>query len=193
MSRLTAYQKYSGHMKMYENSIENAISQYGIYARLHDYKMIPVFQNTTPEVRLQIIRLWKSNGIFFPPGVEMEERAKQVVFLVAGPQNNLVAVNSAYIDDLLETGIEHAPPDKFYFYRMFIQPKDRIFNLAKKMIVNSYDYLKARPAAEAPKGVIMIAENQKLVKRAVQRGFKSIGWHSIGHDLVGNMILRRDF
>jgi hypothetical protein len=178
---------------MFEAPIESIAAQYGIYAQMHDYKMIPVFQNTTPEVRLHIIRLWENNGIFFPPGIRMEERAKQVVFLVVGPQNNLVAVNSAYIDDLLETGIKNAPPDKFYFYRMFIQPKDRVFNLAKKMIVSSYEYLKALPVEEAPKGVIMVAENQKLVKRAVQRGFKSIGWHSIGHDLGGNMILRRDF
>lgn len=172
--------------------IEKLTEHYGIYARLRDYKMIPVFQKTTPEVRLQIISLWEKN-LVLPPGIDAEERAKQVIFMVVGPQNNLVAVTSAHIDYFLETKIINAPLERFYFYRMFIQPKDRIFNLAKHIIICSYDYLKSLPAQDAPKGVIMILENPKLVKRAVQRGFANIGWHPIGHDLDGNMILRRDF
>jgi len=173
-------------------SIESLIGEYGIYARFNDYKMIPVFQKTIPEARRQIMRLWERNNIIIP-GASAEERARQVIFMVAGPANDLVAVNTAYIDSLLEKGIADPPPDPFYFYRMFIQPRDRVYNLAKQMIVSSFDYLKGVSAKTSAKGVVMVNENPKLAKRAVQRGYNGIGWNHIGNDLRGNMVMRRDF
>lgn len=176
---------------MQDESIEGLTGGYGIYARLNGYRMIPVWQKTTPEIRQHILALWQRNGVVIPG--DASARAKQAVFMVLGQEGELVAVNTAYTDTLLEKGIADAPSDAFYFYRMFIQPHDRVFNLAKQMIVSTFDYLRDLPAQEAMKGVIMVAENRKLVKRAVQRGFLGIGWQPVGHDQRGNMVLRRDF
>ena len=177
---------------MTDNVIERLIEEYGVYDHFQGYKLLPVWQKTSPEAREQIIELWKRNRVL-PTRMDPEERAKQVIFMAIGPENNLVGVNTAYINDLNHIGIKDAPLDRFYFFRMFIEPRDRKVELARKMVVSAHKYLEDFPCPDKPKGVILVAENSKLAGRAVQKGFQKIGWNPDGTDQRGNIIMRHDF
>ena len=172
--------------------MESVFQGLDVYGTVGDYRLLPVFDKTTEAIRQKIIGLWKDNHAL-PQGIEPDERAKQALFVVLGPQDRLVAVSTVYVSDLQHTGVKDAPPDRFYCYRMFINPDDRVGHLAKTMVTGAYDYLKALAVQEKPKGIVAVAHNKKLMRRGLQLAFRGIGWTVTGKDPQGHFIYRRDF
>lgn len=172
--------------------MEAALRQFGIYDSVNEYRLIPVFEKTSNEIRQRIIQLWQDNRAL-PAEVNADDRARQALFVVIGREDRVVAVSTVYISDMRHTGMANAPQDIFYFYRMFIRPQDRVGHLAKTMVMRAYDYLKSLNVANNPKGIAAIALNPKLMRRSLQLAFHDIGWEITGKDDTGNLIYRRDF
>ena len=167
-------------------------AQYGIYDRLGDYRLFPVFQNTTADLRAQIVDLWRRNNAL-PAGADPDARAKQVVILAVDTQDKPIGVSTVYRDTLTHAGVKNAPEGDFYFFRTFVQPGDRAHNLPKKLTTRTYDYLKTYADADKPKGVIIVAENPKLTKALLEHQLGPFGWVHIGADARGKQVFRRDF
>lgn len=177
---------------MAEKLVDGLIARHGVFAEFNGYRLVPVYQNVGPVARQAIIRLWTSNNIL-PPHVA-EERAKQVLFMIIGPQDDLVGVNTVYIGDFSRAGWRPVPSGSFYFYRMFIRVQNRIPRLSFKTLDLTYDYLSALPsAASRPQGLVLVTENPKLMKPGAQRMLQKMGWTPIGKNELGQITMKRDF
>ena len=174
------------------NSATSFEETYGICAVLGDYKLMSVFQNTTPEARAAITRLWQDNRIL-PAGADAGARAKQVVIMAVGPDGKPVGVSTVYKDSFAHTGMKDAPEGIFYFFRTFVQPGDRVHHLSRQITACTYDHLKAFPEADKPKGIVIVAENPKLTRPVLERLVGSLGWVYIGVEAQGKLVFRRDF
>lgn len=165
---------------------------YGICGRLEEYKLLPVFQKTTPETRAMIVAFWKRNRAL-PAAADAEARANQVVIMAVGEEGQPVAVSTVYRDSFAHTGMKDAPAGDFYFFRTFVQPGDRVHHLSRKITACTYDHLKTLPGSQGAKGVVIVAENPKLTKPVLDRLVGTLGWAHIGTDARGKLVYRRDF
>lgn len=165
---------------------------YGICGQLDGYKLLPVFQKTTPEARRMIVDFWQRNRAL-PANADAEARAKQVVIMAVGEDAQPVAVSTVYKDDFAHTGMVAAPSGQFYFFRTFVQPGDRVHHLSRNITACTYDHLKTFSGADDVKGVIIVAENPKLTKPVLDRLVGTLGWQHIGADARGKLVYRRDF
>ena len=165
---------------------------YGICGRLEEYKLLPVFQKTTPETRAMIVAFWQRNCAL-PAGADAEARANQVVIMAVGEEGQTVAVSTVYKDSFAHTGMKDAPTGDFYFFRTFVQPGDRVHHLSRKITACTYDHLKTCADSQGAKGVVIVAENPKLTKPVLDRLVGTLGWAHIGAEARGKLVYRRDF
>ncbi|HYD18257.1 MAG TPA: hypothetical protein VEF76_07245 [Patescibacteria group bacterium] len=168
------------------------IEQYGICAQLGAYRLLPVFQNTTEEVRRLITDMWERNRAL-PAGANAEARARQVVVMALGPEGKPVGVSTVYKDSFAHTGMKAAPEGLYYFFRTFVQPSDRVHHLSRLLTACTYDHLRDLSDSARPKGVVIVAENPKLTKPVLERLVGTLGWDYIGEDSRGKLVFRRDF
>lgn len=159
---------------------------------MEGYKLLPVFQKTTPEVRAMIVGFWQRNRAL-PANADAEARAKQVVILALGEDGQPVAVSTVYKDSFAHTGMKDAPAGSFYFFRTFVQPGDRVHHLSRKITACTYDHLKTCADSQDAKGVVIVAENPKLTQPVLDRLVGTLGWRHIGADSRGKLVYRRDF
>lgn len=165
---------------------------YGICARVGEYRIMPVFQNTSEQLRAAIIGLWQRNRAL-PAGEDGTARAKQVALIAVDGNDRLAAVSSVYRAPFAHSGLRLTENGDFYFFRTFVQPGDRTHNLPKKLTIHTYEHLKAVAAPDKPKGMIIVAENPKLTKKMLEHGLGPFGWVHIGQDARGKQVFRHDF
>lgn len=173
-------------------TVEQLEHLYGICGRLDDYRLLPVFQKTTPATRALIVDFWQRNRAL-PANTDAEARAKQVVVLAVAGNGRPAAVSTVYKSDFAHTGMAAAPAGQFYFFRTFVQPGDRVHHLSRKITACTYDHLKTLSGADDAKGVVIVAENPKLTKPVLDRLVGLLGWQHIGADARGKLVYRRDF
>jgi hypothetical protein len=107
-----------------------------------------------------------------------------VACIARNSAGHLVAVNSIYLRDLPNEG------GQYYFYRQFTRPQDRRVSLSLRMLRQTLDFLKKREL-EAPtspqsvRGVIVVAENVKLLRKAARRSLERSGLALVGRDNRG--------
>lgn len=166
-------------------------SIYGICARVGEYRIMPVFQNTSEQLRAAIIGLWQRNRAL-PAGEDGTARAKQVALIAVDGNDRLVAVSTVYRAPFAHSGLQGAAGE-FYFFRTFVQPGDRTHNLPKKLTTCTYDHLKSMAAPGKPVGMIIVAENAKLTKKLLEHELGPFGWTHIGQDARGKQVFRQDF
>lgn len=158
----------------------------------HAYRLVDVFEKTTPEIRNGIISLWARNKAL-PQETNPEQRAKQVALVALDAHGETVGVTTVFQDTLSRLGIAAPDSGRYYFYRMFIQPTSRVPELMRAMTNTTYDLLCAHRTAERLTGMVFISENQKLMRRAMRRKLLDHGYEFIGQTKNGQDIVRRLF
>lgn len=100
-----------------------------------------------------------------------------MVFIARNPGGALVAVCTVYLGEL-------TPGEPYYFYRMFIQPGDRIPGMMSFITGAARNYLRGHAAAldseNRPRGLVIVAENPKLMRPGMRRIFEDIGYQYAG-------------
>ena len=130
------------------------------------YRLDCVYGVLTNSVRDEILNFWTANKSI-PSSEEAQRRTKEVVFTIRNEQQELVGVNTVYLHPLKEGGV-------YYMYRTFIRRQDRTnFNLTRFAFWESKKYLKELSVEGAEvKGIALVAENPKLMGKAVRRIFE---------------------
>lgn len=151
----------------------------------HGYTIYNVYHAVPAGLRDEIIDLWRRNRILPHPD-EAERRVDEVVLVIRGPAGQIVGVSTVYIGDFQQPG------NSYYFYRMFIQPADRIPGLMRFVALRTREILKAQhvPGTDGPQGVIHVNENQKLMRPGMKRMFERNGYEYLGRGPKGNDIWR---
>lgn len=139
----------------------------------HSYKLHNVYQKTTPDLRREIIAFWQRNNAI-PDLREAERRVHEVVYLIRNPADVIVGVSSVY------TARAGNPPASYYFYRMFIQPRDRSYAMMRLVIGMTRDFLRDEAPEPKPRGLVHVNENPKLMRRGIRRMFARHGYEFVG-------------
>ena len=131
----------------------------------------------------EILELWNSNQALGIPE-EAQRRLSEVACIARNSAGQLVAVNSIYLRDMPNAG------GQYYFYRQFTRPEDRRVSLSLRMLRQTLAFLKNReleaPASpQSAQGVIVVAENVKLLRKAARRSLERSGLALVGRDNRG--------
>lgn len=140
----------------------------------NDYRLQSVYKKVDASLKKEIIDLWVVNGAM--PLAEAERRFEEVVFTIRNPAGALAGVSTVFLHKL----IAEEPP--FYFMRMFIRPEDRgSLGLYRLVSRKTREYLKSfeQPYCAA-KGVIIIIENPKFLRKGNSRMLGRNGWNYYG-------------
>lgn len=172
--------------------VDGLVARHGVFAEHNGYRLVPIYGKPDREAREAVISLWHANKIL-PDRKAAEERSKQIVFMIIGPGNDVVGVNTVYVSDFSKARQKPLPAGNFYFYRMFIRPEDRVPNLSFKTLGMTYDFLNAYPMTPRPLGLVLVTENPKLKKPGSQRLLQRMGWDSIARNEHGQIVMKRDF
>ena len=150
------------------------------------YRIVDVFGRTTSEDRRRIIALWRRNGIL-PAGAAPERRARQVVLMALNTDEEVVGVNTVYRGRLGPGGKD------YFFYRMFIQPGDRVPGMMRFLTQQAFEVLRLAPVVNKPAGVVFNTENPKLMRAGMYAMLQRGGWTWLGRDARGQDLWRREF
>ena len=156
------------------------------YVTFYDYVVYDFFQKMTPELCEKVIDFWKRNQAL-PAGAEPAKRAMQVALMTFRKTGELAGVSTVYEGEI--EGI----PDRHYFYRMFIQPADRVAELMRVMTISTYEILKALQRPDKPKSFIIVSENLKLMRPGLVEKFRKNGYIIIGKNRAGHDVVQKVF
>jgi GNAT superfamily N-acetyltransferase len=152
-----------------------------------DYRIFWVHHATTPEVRERIARFWQDNDAI-RDAAEAGRRAEEVGCIVVNAAAEIVAVNTVYPASLVKAG------PRYWFYRTFVRPDSRSPGLSSATFRFTVKKLAAAPRdAEAPQGVLVVAENPKLARPGGRRRLERLGLRSRGVGPRGNELWVLDF
>jgi hypothetical protein len=146
------------------------------------YRLTSVFKQIDSSLKDEIITLWTA-GMAVPPG-EAERRVQEVAYIVRNPEGRLAGVSTVYLQKFMA---EELP---FYFMRMYIRPEDRgVFGLCKLVSRKTREFLAAFKQPDcSPKGVIIIIENPKYLRKGNIKSLEERGWKYFGQGPRGNHI-----
>lgn len=152
-----------------------------------EFSLVNVFGAVTPDVQEALIGFWMTCKAL-PRRADPYVRASQACVLALNPDGEIMALTTVYKEPLEAVLPEKSKLDEnehsnpYYFMRTFTAPKYRHLNLGAFLAHSSYDVVKShvvdsQKAGEenAPKGVVMVAENMKLVRPLVLKRFKRAG------------------
>lgn len=146
------------------------------------YRLTSVYKRIDSTLRDEIIALWADNGAI--PLAEAERRVQEVVFIIRNQEGRLAGVSTVYLQKFMA---EETP---FYFMRMFIRPEDRgLIGLYRIASQKTREFLKTfkQPGCK-PKGVIIIIENPKFLRKGNKKSLEERGWKYFGQGPMGNHI-----
>lgn len=152
------------------------------------YRIAGIFGQCTPELRVELIRFWSSNGAIADP-YQAWRRSFEVACIARSDIGDIVGVSSSYPDQLIPDG----PP--YWFYRTYIRPDCRVMGLAPRLFKMTFDGLEALYAEDpySPLGMIVVLENPKLEDAAGLRIVKRCGLERLGENARGMSVWRRLF
>lgn len=134
----------------------------------------------------KIIDFWRRNGAL-PAGAAAAERVHQVVCVAENAAGEVVGVNTVY-------RAPFGPQQEPYFaYRMFIQPADRVPGMMRFMTVKAYEILKDCEMDNKPAGIVIVTENEKLMRPGMRALLGRIGYEPVGTDHRGLDVWRQRF
>ena len=105
--------------------------------------------------------------------------------------DEIAGVNTVYVGQLDSCGIQDPTGAQYFFYRMFIQRKNRRPEMMPVMTNGAYDLLKMTGRPNKPKGMVIIAENRKLSKSAIQNMFAEYSYSVIGKTRSDQLVICR--
>lgn len=153
-----------------------------------DYRLVPVYGSTTEKNRQDIIQMWRANRAFRDTRlVDIDERVRQVAYMVLNAQDEVVGVSTVYVAPFPRDG------QSYFFYRMYIRPRDRVYGLMKLMTNRTWSLLQGSPERGNAKGVIIVTDNRKLMRPGLRRMFERSNWEFLGRTPEGKDIQRKLF
>jgi len=156
-------------------------------AQPEDYSVSPVSGRVSEELRREEAAVWLRHGAI-PDASEARRRADELVCVARNAAGEIVGVNTVYVSRL------RAAEDRYFFYRMFIRPRDRHLHLCIALVRAAVDALRERRVSgSVVKGVVLITENPKLMRDSGRRLLTHLGWRHAGADPRGLDIWRIDF
>ena len=150
---------------------------------MNDYVIDFVYQNINESLSNEIINLWVENKAI--PLEEAQRRTKEVACIGRNDQGQLVGVSSVYLQEFPNYG------GVYYIYRQFTRLNDRRIILSQRLLRKTLTSLGVfQPKL---KGVILVTENAKLLRRSGFRIFERSGMQHIGKNELGQDIWKIDF
>jgi len=169
--------------------------------RYTDFSIIGVWGNVTPQIKDALIEFWLENKIL-PRQEDLQIRAAQACFLALNKDGEIIAEMTVYEDTLgsilpdNSKKNEERIQDKYYFVRALTAPDYARFNVTAKMGLHCYEFLKAeaKQGSNKPKGMMIIAENEKLARPLILKRFKRHGFEVLPiKTQEGRAIIRKCF
>jgi hypothetical protein len=157
-------------------------------ATLHgEYRFECVYQTLTDKLRDEIIGLWMDHGAVWDIDTA-RGRVDEVAFIIRNSTDALAGVSTVY-------ATEYGPQGDVYLsYRMFIQPADRVPGLMRAVTRATRCFFDANPDARGgARGMLIYAENPKLMSPGVKRAFERTVWQYAGKDHRSIDIWKYDF
>jgi predicted GNAT family acetyltransferase len=142
------------------------------------YRLAAVFGRASPADVGDVVRMWIDGGVL--PPAEAQRRVFELAVVVRAPDGTVAGVNTAYVADV------PGGSGRFYFYRTYVKPEHRgISGLPTRMLRAALAALRDTEHPQAPRGVIVITENPKLMRRAAMARLEAEGLHLLGRDARG--------
>lgn len=142
------------------------------------YTIHNVYRRSTPEQSEEILAFWKRNNAL-PNAEEAQKRVKQVVMMVTGSGGEVVGVSTVYPGQIQNDNRE------YFFYRMFIQPGDRVFGLMTDVTQKTLQFLQKTEFPGKPDGLIIVTENPKLMRKGAMARLRRLGFQFLGKNAKG--------
>ena len=139
------------------------------------YTITNVYGTVTPEQSQRIINFWQRNNAIGNPQ-EVRQRVHQVVLMAEDADSQVVGVSTVYPHTFIVN------MKNFFYYRMFIQPSDRVFGMMSSMTGDTYEFLKNHSMPNKPAGLVLVTENKKLMRKGMRKVIKGLGFVYIGED-----------
>jgi len=136
--------------------------------KYNDYIIRFIYGETTQKIRTEVVDLWRKNRVISDPR-EAVRRALEVACTIRNFSGQLVGLSTLYIDSF------RSPQERVFYYRMFIQPSDRINGMMMRVGVFTFDSISSYQMDEKPSGAIMVAENLKVAKEGMIRSIERRG------------------
>jgi hypothetical protein len=130
------------------------------------------------EARAEAVAFWLDQGALADREAA-RRRARQLVLLVRRPDGCLAGMSTA--------GVKTAADGRrFYAFRMYLRPEDRVPYLMREVTNRSRDLLRAGEHLQGPvAGMLIETENRKLMRRGIRRYFARHGYVYKGRNRRG--------
>jgi len=142
------------------------------------YRLSGMYGRAPARDAADIVRMWIDAGVLLP--AEAQRRVSEVVVVARAPDGQVAGVNTVYVAD--------APGDRgaWYFYRTYVRPEHRgVAGVPTRMVALALQELRVHPHPQAPRGVVIITENAKLMRRGAMSRLEGLGFHLLGSDARG--------
>ena len=126
------------------------------------YRLSGMYGRAPARDAADIVRMWIDAGVLLP--AEAQRRVSEVVV------------------------VARAPGDRgaWYFYRTYVRPEHRgVAGVPTRMVALALQELRVHPHPQAPRGVVIITENAKLMRRGAMSRLEGLGFHLLGSDARG--------
>ena len=145
------------------------------------YYLKNVWENKDPEVREEIIRFWLSEKVL--PEEQARQRVNQVFLIARDTVDNIVGINTVYkqYNKQLE--------NFFYYYRTYVTPRARKFQMTAEMMLEVKDYLEDRYIDKIDTeviGMFLQVENETIKKKLNLAVWPGINFVYIGKNQRGD-------
>jgi hypothetical protein len=150
---------------------------------MNEYVIDFVYQNINESLSEEIINLWIENKAI--PLEEAQRRTKEVACIGRNKEGQLVGVSSVYLQEFPNYG------GVYYVYRQFTRLGDRKIILSQRLFHKTLTSLSELQSNS--KGVILVTENTKLLRRSGFRIFERSGMKHIGKNELGQDIWKINF
>lgn len=152
----------------------------------NDYRIVNMFREKSDEEIEALADLWRRNHIL-PRNTSPYDRIPQVVYAALDNQERVIAASTVYPDVLEDTN------DRYFYYRMFIDPEARVPWLMRYMTMMTYQLLRDIEAPDKPTGLAIVMENPKLSGPGMNKRWERWGCTYFGRDQRGHDIWLRNF
>lgn len=154
--------------------------------RAFGYTLHAVDHPIAENLRDEVVGFWLANRAI-PFADEARRRADELVCIARDATGQIVGVNTAY----------RTPPGRdgrsWFAYRMFVRPQDRLVRLSLAMVREATAALQRRQVEPPVAGVVLVTENQKLMRRGGHRVLQWLGFTRVGSDRRGQDIWKFEF
>jgi hypothetical protein len=164
-----------------------ALNRASMSLRCKNYRLENVYLKATAEQRARLSAFWLRERAIADPW-EAERRAHEAAFLVYRDDTRELAGVSSVGLKRLEEG------RTYYDYRMFLRERDRVPYLMWTVTDASRDFLREfkHPKTES-KGMLIAAENPKLMRPGMRRSFQRHGYRYLGQNRKGQDLWLAEF